>query len=149
MAAVHISGFEPSEVIKNKIINKIQQKYNIKEENLLSLKNILISEKYYEEDLRILNKRTEDQIKLLKTLANNDQIIQSTNYKDLINSVNNYIIKKEIKRYEKEMEAKAAYNALDNDVSNHLDYNNFNLNQSNKILFANKGSGDISTLMQL
>lgn len=62
LTAAHIGGFEPVTVLKTKIINKIQQKYDIKESNLNELKNIFKEPKNMEEEDGLLKSRHEAQI---------------------------------------------------------------------------------------
>lgn len=61
LTAAHISGFEPDFVIKNKIINKIQKKYNLDEEIINQLKKRLFSNLIEDEEI-LIGKRNSEQI---------------------------------------------------------------------------------------
>ena len=60
-------GFEPLTVIRQKILNKIQAKYNINAENMAQLTNYFTSNVDSDKELEI--KRKEKQIEVLENIS--------------------------------------------------------------------------------
>jgi hypothetical protein len=61
LEACHISGFEPANVLKDKIFNKIQQKYKINQEYIDELKKIFRDPRYTEEEENLISQRHNSQ----------------------------------------------------------------------------------------
>jgi hypothetical protein len=134
LTAAHVGGFEPASVIKNKIMVRIQQKFDINEETMHELKKIDF-DYYFKKDARenkiqfiseeqLLKKRHDDQVGVLEKFIkvnflapgkdnNTSSSAISNKYKDKdrdrdYDSLPNYHQnKQELKRYEKELEMKA------------------------------------------
>ena len=106
LAACHMIGFEPLSIIRKKILNKIQMKYNINEENMKELENHFNLTEEDEENLNI--KRHENQIEVLKKIISDSN---KFNYRVVDN--NTYLnTKDEIKKYEKDLVLKATQNDI-------------------------------------
>ena len=106
LAACHMIGFEPLNIIRKKILNKIQMKYNINEENMKELENHFNLTEEDEENLNI--KRHENQIEVLKKIISDSN---KFNYRVVDN--NTYLnTKDEIKKYEKDLVLKATQNDI-------------------------------------
>ena len=106
LAACHMIGFEPLTIIRTKILNKLQIKYSISEENIKELANHFNSS---EEDDELLNqKRHDDQLAALKKMISNTSLF---NYKE-VDKTTYLNAKTEIKKYEKELELKATQNEI-------------------------------------
>ena len=102
LAACHVSGFEPINIIRKKIINKIQGKYSINEENIKELAQRFSQS----DDVNLNEKRREDQLNALKKITSVNSLFT---YKEVDKST--YLnTKTEIKKYEKELEIKATQN---------------------------------------
>jgi hypothetical protein len=124
LTAAHVGGFEPASVIINKIMVKIQQKFDISEEIMDELREINF-DFYFKKDARdnkteylsedkLLKKRHEDQVGTLeKFIKVNFLVPAKENFKyrdrdrDYDSMPNYYQNKQELKRYEKELEMKA------------------------------------------
>ncbi len=106
LAACHMIGFEPLSIIRKKILNKIQMKYNINEENMKELENHFNLTEEDDEKLNI--KRHENQIEVLKKIISDSN---KFNYRVVDN--NTYLnTKDEIKKYEKDLVLKATQNDI-------------------------------------
>ena len=129
LAACHMIGFEPLNIIRKKILNKIQMKYNINEENMKELENHFNLTEEDEENLNI--KRHENQIEVLKKIISDSN---KFNYRVVDN--NTYLnTKDEIKKYEKDLVLKATQNDIVeekiNAISNFENDNFMNENKEN------------------
>jgi len=121
-------GFEPLTVIRQKILNKIQLKYNIDKENMEQLSSYFDSNS--ESDKLLENKRREKQIEVLeKQLSDSKKF----NYKELDKAILSKV-KNEIKKYEKDLELKASQNddqdkinGMNQFLSKDIEDNNMNL----------------------
>ncbi len=129
LAACHMIGFEPLSIIRKKILNKIQMKYNINEENMKELENHFNLTEEDDEKLNI--KRHENQIEVLKKIISDSN---KFNYRVVDN--NTYLnTKDEIKKYEKDLVLKATQNDIVeekiNAISNFENDNFMNENKEN------------------
>ena len=127
LAACHMLGFEPLTVIRQKILTKIQTKYNINAENMSQLSSYFESNS--ENDKELENKRREKQIEVLDNLLSDSK---KFNYKD-VDKATIIKVKNEIKKYEKDLELKASQNddenklnALNQFLSKDIEDNNMN-----------------------
>lgn len=127
LAACHMLGFEPLTVIRQKILTKIQTKYNINAENMRQLSSYFESNS--ENDKELENKRREKQIEVLNNLLSDPK---KFNYKD-VDKATMIKVKNEIKKYEKDLELKASQNddenklnALNQFLSKDMEDNNMN-----------------------
>ena len=112
LAACHLIGFEPLTVIRQKILNKIQTKYNINKENMTQLTNYFESNTESDKELEI--KRKEKQIEVLENILLDNK---KFDYKEV--DKNTIIkVKNEIKNYEKELTIKASQNDDEDDLNN-------------------------------
>ena len=112
LAACHMLGFEPLTVIRQKILTKIQTKYNINEENMKLLSNYFESNVDSDKELEI--KRKEKQIEVLENILSDSKKFE---YKD-VDKATIIKVKNEIKKYEKDLELKASQNAEDDGLNN-------------------------------
>ena len=71
LAACHMLGFEPLTVIRQKILTKIQTKYNINEENMKLLSNYFESNVDSDKELEI--KRKEKQVEVLENILSDSK----------------------------------------------------------------------------
>ena len=112
LAARHMLGFEPLTVIRQKILTKIQAKYNINEENMTQLTNYFESNNESDKELEI--KRKEKQIEVLENILSDNK---KFDYKEVDK---NTIIKvrNEIKNYEKDLLLKASQNEDEEELNN-------------------------------
>ena len=102
LAARHLLGFEPLMIIRQKILSKIQNKYNIDKENMDQLTEYFESNSENDKEIEI--KRKEKQIEVLdKLLSDNKKF----NYSD-VDKGTVIKVKNEIKKYEKDLELKAS-----------------------------------------
>ena len=127
LAACHMLGFEPLTVIRQKILSKIQTKYNIDEDNMNQLS--LYFESYNESDKELKKQRKEKQIEVLKKLLDS----KTFNYKD-VDKQTMIKVKNEIKKYEKDLELKASQNDDEDKIMGlnqflSKDIENHNINQ--------------------
>ena len=157
LTAAHNRGFEPAGVLKNKILNKIQIKYDISENIMKDLSCCFNIGKYYEEEENLLKTRYEDQVKVLEKFiksnisVNNpsqNNVNNQNNSLDKMNSIYNpynnnkyirekdpeylkiyHMNKQDLKRYEKELEMKAGKGGFVME-ENHKNLEEFYLNQS-------------------
>ena len=104
LAASHMLGFEPLTVIRQKILAKIQSKYNIDKENMNQLASYFESNNENEKELE--NKRREKQVEVLNNLLSDNK---KFNYKD-VDKATIIKVKNEIKKYEKDLELKSSQN---------------------------------------
>ena len=104
LAACHMLGFEPLTVIRQKILSKIQAKYNINEENMNQLSSYFESNN--ESDKELEEQRKEKQKEVLDKLLSDSK---KFNYKD-VDKATIIKVKNEIKKYEKDLELKASQN---------------------------------------
>ena len=104
LAACHMLGFEPLTVIRQKILAKIQAKYNINVENMNQLTSYFESNNESDKDLE--KQRKEKQIEVLNKLLSDSK---KFNYKD-VDKQTIIKVKNEIKKYEKDLELKASQN---------------------------------------
>ena len=112
LAACHLIGFEPLTVIRQKILNKIQTKYNINKENMTLLTNYFESNTESDKELEI--KRKEKQIEVLENILSDNK---KFDYKEV--DKNTIIkVKNELKNYEKELTMKASQNDDEDDLNN-------------------------------
>ena len=153
LTAAHVGGFEPAAVIKNKILNKIQQKFKITELVMSEFKRINYDSYFSREakenktefisEERLLKKRHEDQVDVLEKFIRVNFLVpnKDNRFRDRdreYDTLHNYHQNKmELKRYEKEIEMKAGKGGyafiLDN--SNEDEYkfkfeNNLNLKRN-------------------
>lgn len=91
LTAAHVRGFEPALVLKNKILNKIQIKFDISEIIMKDLSNIFLEGKYQEEEDNLLKQRYEDQVKILEKFIKTNALVYSYNRSCGNNNVNNFI----------------------------------------------------------
>ena len=98
LAACHMLGFEPLTVIRQKILTKIQTKYNINEENMKLLSNYFESNVDSDKELEI--KRKEKQVEVLENILSDSKKFE---YKD-VDKATIIKVKNEIKKYEKDLE---------------------------------------------
>jgi hypothetical protein len=126
LEACHIGGFEPANVIKEKIFGRIQQKYKINQEYIDELRKIFRDPKYTEEEESLINLRHNSQISvkvllkqaLEKIIKNSQENTQQSFNRDYTNKNNSFlVIKQELKRFEKEIEAKSGKGALEHSIS--------------------------------
>ena len=143
LAACHMLGFEPLTVIRQKILTKIQSKYNINEENMNQLSSYFESNS--ENDKELENKRREKQIEVLDNLLSDSK---KFNYKE-IDKATIIKVKNEIKKYEKELELKASQNedenklnALNQFLSKDMEDNNMNQIQEEENLYNENEDDD-------
>lgn len=106
LAACHMTGFETLSIIRKKILNKIQIKYSISEENIKELANHF--DQTEEMDEMLNTKRKDDQMAALKKMISNTSLF---NYKE-VDKTTYLNAKTEIKKYEKELELKATQNEI-------------------------------------
>ena len=130
LAARHMIGFEPLTVIRQKILNKIQSKYNINEENMTILTNYFESNAEDDNELEI--KRKEKQIETLEIILSDNT---KFDYKE-IDKATIIKVKSELKNYEKELTIKASQieeednlNNIDQFLLKDQNENNINLMQ--------------------
>ena len=130
LAARHMIGFEPLTVIRQKILNKIQSKYNINEENMTILTNYF--ESNAEDDNELETKRKEKQIETLEIILSDNT---KFDYKE-IDKATIIKVKSELKNYEKELTIKASQieeednlNNIDQFLLKDQNENNINLMQ--------------------
>ena len=143
LAACHMLGFEPLTVIRQKILTKIQSKYNINEENMNQLSSYFESNS--ENDKELENKRREKQIEVLDNLLSDSK---KFNYKE-IDKATIIKVKNEIKKYEKDLELKASQNedenklnALNQFLSKDMEDNNMNQIQEEENLYNENEDDD-------
>ena len=100
LSAYHILGFESLNIIRKKILSKVQKKYSINEENIKELENLWnINE---EDEKNLEEKRNERQLNVLNNLIKDEK---NFNYNNV--DKNTYLnVKIEIKKYEKELRTK-------------------------------------------
>ena len=134
LAACHMLGFEPLTVIRQKILTKIQTKYNINEENMKLLSNYFESNVDSDKELEI--KRKEKQVEVLENILSDSKKFE---YKD-VDKATIIKVKNEIKKYEKDLELKASQNAEDDGLNNldlflikDMEENNINLIKEEEI----------------
>ena len=112
LAARHMLGFEPITVIRQKILSKIQAKYNINEENMNILTNYFDSNAESDKELEI--KRKEKQIEVLENILSDSK---KFDYKE-VDKATIIKVKSELKNYEKDLVLKASQNEDDDDFNN-------------------------------
>ena len=112
LAARHMLGFEPITVIRQKILAKIQAKYNINEENMNILTNYFESNVDSDKELEI--RRKEKQIEVLENILSDSK---KFDYKEVDKAII-IKVKNEIKNYEKDLVLKASQNEDDDDLKN-------------------------------
>ena len=110
LAARHMLGFEPIIVIRQKILAKIQAKYNINAENMEQLTNYFESNEDSDKELEI--KRKEKQIEVLENILSESK---QFDYKE-VDKATIIQVKNEIKNYEKDLVIKASQN--DDELNN-------------------------------
>jgi hypothetical protein len=110
LAARHMLGFEPIIVIRQKILAKIQAKYNINAENMEQLTNYFESNEDSDKELEI--KRKEKQIEVLENILSDSK---QFDYKE-VDKATIIQVKNEIKNYEKDLVIKASQN--DDELNN-------------------------------
>ena len=103
-------GFEPIIVIRQKILAKIQAKYNINAENMEQLTNYFESNEDSDKELEI--KRKEKQIEALENILSDSK---QFDYKE-VDKATIIQVKNEIKNYEKDLVIKASQN--DDELNN-------------------------------
>ena len=111
LAARHMLGFEPLTVIRQKILNKIQAKYNINAENMAQLTNYFTSNVDSDKELEI--KRKEKQIEVLENILSDSK---KFDYKE-VDKATIIKVKNEMKNYEKDLALKAAQNDNEGDLN--------------------------------
>ena len=104
-------GFEPLTVIRQKILNKIQAKYNINAENMAQLTNYFTSNVDSDKELEI--KRKEKQIEVLENILSDSK---KFDYKE-VDKATIIKVKNEMKNYEKDLALKAAQNDNEGDLN--------------------------------
>ena len=110
LAARHMLGFEPIIVIRQKILAKIQAKYNINAENMEQLTNYFESNEDSDKELEI--GRKEKQIEVLENILSDSK---QFDYKE-VDKATIIQVKNEIKNYEKDLVIKASQN--DDELNN-------------------------------
>ena len=113
LAARHMLGFEPIIVIRQKILAKIQAKYNINAENMEQLTNYFESNEDSDKELEI--GRKEKQIEVLENILSDSK---QFDYKE-VDKATIIQVKNEIKNYEKDLVIKASQN--DDDELNNIE----------------------------
>jgi hypothetical protein len=121
-------GFEPITVIRQKILTKIQAKYNINTENMNILTNYFESNADSDKELEV--KRKEKQIEVLENILSDNK---KFDYKE-IDKATIIKVKNELKNYEKELTIKASQIEEEDNLNNINQFllkeqneNNFNL----------------------
>ena len=112
LAARHMLGFEPITVIRQKILTKIQAKYNINTENMNILTNYFESNADSDKELEV--KRKEKQIEVLENILSDSK---KFDYKE-VDKATIIKVKNEIKNYEKDLALKASQNEDDEEFNN-------------------------------
>ena len=112
LAARHMLGFEPITVIRQKILTKIQAKYNINTENMNILTNYFESNADSDKELEV--KRKEKQIEVLENILSDSK---KFDYKE-VDKATIIKVKNEIKNYEKDLALKASQNEDDDEFNN-------------------------------
>ena len=142
LAACHMLGFEPLTVIRQKILAKIQTKYNIDAENMNQL--TLYFESNSESDKELEKQRREKQIEVLNKLLES----KSFNYKD-VDKQTMIKVKNEIKKYEKDLELKASQNddedkiiGINQFLSKDIENNNISQMQEEDYLYNMENEDD-------
>lgn len=143
LAACHMLGFEPLTVIRQKILSKIQAKYNINAENMNQLTSYFESNSESDKDLE--RQRKEKQIEVLDKLLSDPK---KFNYKD-VDKQTIIKVKNEIKKYEKDLELKASQNddedkltGLNQFLSKDIEDNNMNQMQEEDNLYGMENEDD-------
>jgi hypothetical protein len=154
LTAAHVGGFEPASVIKNKILTKIQQKFDVPDLIMEELRNINFNLHFkkdarenltdYKSEENLLKKRHEDQVTVLENFIQNLLIpAKDSKYKekDYDCPLNFHQNKQELKRYEKELEMKAGKGGLNYIPLEEEFLNNFdtNISSTKKISDNEKG----------
>ena len=142
LAACQLLGFEPLTVIRQKILAKIQAKYNIDAENMSQLTSYF--EANSESDKELEKQRKEKQIEVLEKLLSDPK---KFNYVD-VDKQTIIKVKNEIKKYEKDLELKASQN-YDEDKMTELNQflskeedNNMNQMQEEENLYRMENEDD-------
>lgn len=107
LEANHMVGFEQVSILRNKIIEEVQRKYSISEENMKEL-----VERFNMNDVddeNISQRRSEDQLKALKKIIDSDKKL--FNYTE-VDKKTFFNAKTSIKKYEKDLEMKAMQNEI-------------------------------------
>ena len=143
LAACHMLGFEPLTVIRQKILAKIQTKYNIDAENMSQLTSYF--EANSESDKELEKQRKEKQIEVLDKLLSDPK---KFNYKD-VDKQTIIKVKNEIKKYEKDLELKASQNydedkmtELNQFLTKDIEDNNMNQMQEEENLYGMENEDD-------
>ena len=142
LAARHMLGFEPIIVIRQKILAKIQAKYNINAENMEQLTNYFESNEDSDKELEI--GRKEKQIEVLENILSDSK---QFDYKE-VDKATIILVKDEIKNYEKDLVIKASQN--DDDELNNIEQlmikeqeeNNLNKMQEEENFDSNENEND-------
>ena len=142
LAARHMLGFEPIIVIRQKILAKIQAKYNINAENMEQLTNYFESNEDSDKELEI--GRKEKQIEVLENILSDSK---QFDYKE-VDKATIIQVKNEIKNYEKDLVIKASQN--DDDELNNIEQlmikeqeeNNLNKMQEEENFDSNENEND-------
>lgn len=143
LTVCHISGFEPPSIIKNKILSKLQKKFNIEDSVLNQLRNIFIQVKFLQEEEQLTGKRYEDQMYVVEKILNSNTICIPSNMLGHDISRNVYFqAKQESKRYEKELELKSG-KEIRPDLNN---FDNFDVNNLSNNPNAPLGKKSSSTI---
>ena len=143
LAACHMLGFEPLTVIRQKILSKIQTKYNIDADNMSQLSSYFESNS--ESDKELEKQRKEKQIEVLEKLVSDSK---KFNYKE-IDKQTIIKVKNEIKKYEKDLELKASQNddedkmtGLNQFLTKDIEDNNMNQMQEEENLYGTENEDD-------
>ena len=143
LAACHMLGFEPLTVIRQKILSKIQTKYNIDAENMSQLSSYFESNSESDKELEM--QRKEKQIEVLEKLVSDSK---KFNYKE-IDKQTIIKVKNEIKKYEKDLELKASQNddedkmtGLNQFLTKDIEDNNMNQMQEEENLYGTENEDD-------
>ena len=141
LAARHMLGFEPIIVIRQKILAKIQAKYNINAENMEQLTNYFESNEDSDKELEI--GRKEKQIEVLENILSDSK---QFDYKE-VDKATIIQVKNEIKNYEKDLVIKASQN--DDELNNieelmikEQEENNLNKMQEEENFDSNENEND-------
>ena len=128
LSAYHILGFESLNIIRKKILTKVQKKYSIDETNIKELENLW---NINEEDEKILEEnRNKRQLNVLNNLIKEEK---NFNY-DNVDKTTYLNVKTEIKKYEKELDLKSAQNLenkINSNINNNGIYNNNGMDVDN------------------
>lgn len=138
LAACHMLGFEPLTIIRQKILSKIQTKYNINVENMNELAI------YFEtntDDKELIERRHQKQIEVLNKIISDSKLF---NYKD-VDKNTIFKVKNEIKKYEKDLELKASQNDDEDKINAISQLSNKDTQENNALLLPETEKNTFNT----